>query len=284
MRRPPGLPLALAAALLASAALPAAASPRRVVALAPSAAEIAYALGAADLVVGVSDFAADLPASAGKPRLGGFAPDLERVAALKPDLALVSRDGTDRRAAERLASLGIRVVVTDAASLDGVFADVRRVGAALGRRAEAERLVESLSARAAAAAARAPRPAGGKRTTAIALIWPDPPVVAGRGTFVGDLLERAGLENAAPAKAGDWPRVTHETLVAWDPRIVVRPETRENAAAFAAAFAPGSRWLLLPAVREGRVLVLPGDWLERPGPRLVDALEALVERLREARW
>jgi len=284
VRRPPGLPLALAAALLAAAALPAAASPRRVVALAPSAAEIAYALGAADLVVGVSDFAADLPGSAGKPRLGGFAPDLERVAALKPDLALVSRDGTDRRAAERLASLGIRVVVTDAASLDGVFADVRRVGAALGRRAEAERLVESLSARAAAAAARAPRPARGKRTTAIALIWPDPPVVAGRGTFVGDLLERAGLENAAPAKAGDWPRVTHETLVAWDPRIVVRPETRENAAAFAAAFAPGSRWLLLPAVREGRVLVLPGDWLERPGPRLVDALEALVERLREARW
>ena len=86
------------------------------------------------------------------------------------------------------------------------------------------------------------------------------------------------------AKAGDWPRVTHETLVSWSPRIVVRPETRENSAAFAAAFAPGSRWLLLPAVREGRVLVLPGDWLERPGPRLVDALEALVERLREARW
>lgn len=284
MRRSPGLSLALAAAVVAGAALPAAASPRRVVALAPSAAEIAYALGATDLVVGVSDLAADLPASAGKARLGGFSPDLERVAALKPDLALVSRDGTDRRAAERLASLGIRVVVTDAASLDGVFADVRRVGAALGRAKEAERLVASLSARAAAAAARAPRPAGGKRTTAIALIWPDPPVVAGRGTFVGDLFRRAGLENAAPAKAGDWPRVTHETLVDWDPRIVVRPETRENAAAFAAAFAPGSRWLLLPAVREGRVLVLPGDWLERPGPRLVDALEALVERLREARW
>ena len=279
MRRTSGL---LLAALLATAALPAPAAPRRVVALAPSAAEIVYALGAADLVVGVSDFAADLPASAGKPRLGGFAPDLERVAALKPDLALVSRDGTDRRAAERIEALGIRVVVTDATTLDGVFADVRRVGAALGRTAEAERLVAGLAARARAAAERAPRPAGGKRTTAIALIWPDPPIVAGRGTFVGDLLERAGLENAAPAKAGEWPRVSHETVVGWNPRLLVRPETPENAAAFAAAFTPGSRWLLLPAVREGRVLVIPGAWLERPGPRLVDALEALVEKLREA--
>jgi iron complex transport system substrate-binding protein len=281
--RTSGLPLALAAGLLAAVTLPAAASPRRVVALAPSAAEIAYALGAADLVVGVSDFAADLPASAGKPRLGGFSPDLERVAALKPDLALVSRDGTDRRAAERLESLGIRVVVTDAATLEGVFADVRRVGAALGREDRAETLVAGLATRAAAAEARAPRPSGGRRSTAIALIWPDPPVVAGRGTFVGDLLERAGLENAAPRKAGDWPRLSHETLVGWNPRLLVRPETPENAAAFAAAFAPGSRWLLLPAVREGRVVVLPGAWLERPGPRLVDALEALVERLREMR-
>ena len=173
--------------------------------------------------------------------------------------------------------------MTDATTLDGVLADVRRVGAALGRPAEAERLVASLEARVAAAVARAPRPASGARTTAIALIWPDPPVVAGRGTFVGDLLERAGLENAAPASAGEWPRVSHETLVAWNPRLLVRPETPENAAAFANAFAPGSRWRLLPAVREGRVVVLPGAWLERPGPRLVDALEALVARLREAR-
>lgn len=281
MRRPPGLLFALAGALLAAAVPAAAAPPRRVVVLAPSAAEVVYALGAAHLVVGVSDFAAELPESKGKPRLGGFAPDLERIAALRPDLAVVSRDGTDRRAAERLAALGVRVVVTGGTSLPGVLEDVRRVGAALGRASEAERVVASMARRAAAAEARAPSRGGRPRPSALAVIWPDPPVVAGPATFVGDLLERAGLANVVPASAGEWPRVSHESLVAWNPHVLVRPETAENGAAFAAAFGPGSRWRLLPAVRAGRVFVLPGAWLERPGPRLVDALEALVEKLRE---
>jgi iron complex transport system substrate-binding protein len=274
--------LLLAVALLAFAASPAVAAPRRVVALAPSAAEIVYALGAAGSVVGVSDFAADLPESKGKIRLGGFSPDLERIAALAPDLAVVSRDGTDRRAADRIAALGIPVVVTDATSLSGVYEDIRRVGSALGRAAEARRLVSALERRAAAAEARSPGRAGDGRPRALAVIWPDPPVVAGPATFVGDLLARAGLANVVPASAGEWPRVSHETLLSWNPRLIVRPETPENGAAFATAFAPGGRWLLLPAVREGRVVVLPGAWLERPGPRLVDALEALVEKVREA--
>jgi len=282
VRLPSGLPRALAAALLALATPLPAAPPRRVVALAPSAAEVLFALGAAERVVGVSDFAADLPGSKGKARLGGFSPDLERIAALRPDLAVVSRDGTDRRAAERLASLGIPVVVTDATTLAGVFEDVRRVGAALGLGPEAERLVAGMARRVAAAEARAPARRGAARTRALAVIWPDPPVVAGPATFVGDLLARAGLENVVPASAGEWPRVGHETLVAWDPRLVIRPDTAENRAAFDAAFGPTSRWRLVPAVRDGRVVVLPGAWLERPGPRLVDALEALVEKLRGA--
>jgi len=256
-----------------------AAPPRRVVVLAPSAAEIVFALGAEDRVVGVSDFAAGLPGAKGKARLGGFVPDLERIAALAPDLAVVSRDGTDRRAAERLAALGVRVVVTDATSLDGVYADVRRVGAALGRVGEAERLVARMQQRVAAAEERVRARRGPPRPTALAVIWPDPPVVAGRATFVGDLLERAGLENVVPKGAGEWPRVSHETLVGWNPRFLIRPDTRENRAAFETALAPASRWHLLPAVRAGRVVVLDGDWLERPGPRLVDALEALVEKL-----
>jgi iron complex transport system substrate-binding protein len=214
-------------------------------------------------------------------KVGGFAPDLERIMALHPDLAVVSRDGTDRRAADRLASLGVRVVVTDATSLDGVFEDIRRVGSALGATADAARLVAALEARATAAQARSAARRRPVRPTVLALIWPDPPVVAGRETFVGDLLLRAGLTNVVPDSAGEWPRVSYEALVAWNPRVLVRPETVENGAAFRDAFAPGSRWLLVPAVREGRVLVLPGAWLERPGPRLVDALEMLVEKLKE---
>ena len=223
-------------------------------------------------MVGVSDFARDLPLAAGKARLGGFTPDLERVVALAPDLVVVSRDGTDRAAWEKLTAMGLNVLVTGGTTLDGVLDDVARVGASIGETEKAAALVASLKRRIAAAEAlgRAHR---GK--TAVVLVWPDPPVVAGRGTFVGDVLARAGYANAVPASAGDWPRVSLETLAAWNPDLVVRPSTPENAEAFGAALSGGA-FRVVPAVKDGRVATLPGDLLERPGPRLVDALEALA--------
>jgi len=248
------------------------APPRRVVALAPSAAEILFALGAAPRVVGVPDFADDLPEAAGKARVGGFAPDLERVVSLAPDLVVVSKDGTDRAAYEKLEALGLTVVVTSGATLAGVLEDVARVGHALGEDERARALVLALTKRIAAAEAlgRA-RP----RARALALIWPDPPVAAGAGTFVGDVVRRAGFTNVVPESAGDWPRVSFETLAAWNPDLVIRPETPENAKAFTRAFGD-ARWRLVKAVSAGRVVVLPGSLLERPGPRLVEALERLA--------
>ena len=244
-------------------------------ALAPSAAEILFALGAGDRVVAVSDFAADLPGAAGKVRTGGFVPDLERVVAQRPDLVIASRDGTDRAAYEKLKTLGVPVLATDARSLAGVLDDIRRVGEAIGEGAAAGRLVSSLSARIAGAERRAAARKGPPPRTVV-VIWPDPPVVAGPATFIGDLLVRARLSNVVPEKAGEWPRVSFETLATWNPDVVVRPETPENGAAFARAFAGEGRWRLVPAVREGRVVVIPGSFLERPGPRLVDALERLA--------
>jgi len=249
--------------------------PRRIVALAPSAAEILFALGASDRVVAVPDFTGDLPEAAGKLRIGGFSPDLERIVALAPDLVVVSRDGTDRTAYEKLKSLGLAVLVTEARSVAGVLDDIRHVGNALGAPAAAGRLVADLSARIEAVERRTASRRGSP-PRAVVVIWPDPPVVAGPDSFVGDLLSRAGLVNVVPRKAGEWPRVTYETLAAWNPDVIVHPETPENRVAFDRAFGTDGRWRLVPAVRSWRVIALPGAWLERPGPRLVDALERLA--------
>lgn len=204
--------------------------------------------------------------------MGGFAPDLERVVSLAPDLVVVSKDGTDRAAYEKLGALGMTVVVTNGTTLAGVLEDVIRVGHALGEDERASSLVDALARRIAAAETL------GRihlRTRALALIWPDPPVAAGADTFVGDVVRRAGFTNVVPKSAGDWPRVSFETLAAWNPDLVIRPETPENAEAFARAFRD-ARWRLVKAVSAGRVVVLPGSLLERPGPRLVEALERLA--------
>jgi len=83
-----------------------------------------------------------------------------------------------------------------------------------------------------AAQARSTARRGPVRPSALALIWPDPPVVAGRATFIGDLLLRAGLANVVPGSAGEWPRESFETLVAWHPPVLGRPETADNRTAF----------------------------------------------------
>lgn len=253
--------------------------PRKIIAIAPSAAEILFALGEGDRVIAVPDLAMDLPGAAGKARIGGFAPDLERIVALAPDLVVASRDGTDRAAFERVRALGFRVVVTGGRTLDGIFDDIRTVGAALGIERRADELVASLRARLARARERIARSARRRPMPSILiLIWPDPPVVAGPTSYLGDLLRQAGLRNAAD-DAGEWPRVSFETLARWDPGLIVRPDTRENADAFRQIFQANSLWRLVPAAREGRIVSIPGNWLERPGPRLIDALEALVDRL-----
>ncbi len=221
----------------------------------------------------------DLPGAAGKERIGGFSPDLERIVSLAPDLVVASRDGTDRAAFERVRALGFPVVVTGGTTLEGIFGDITAVGGALGAEGSAKELVASLRGRLGRARERIAHSSRRRALPSVLiLIWPDPPVVAGPASFLGDLLRQAGIPNAA-GEAGEWPRVSFETLARWDPGLIVRPETRENAEAFRQAFGANPLWKLVPAAREGRVVSIPGNWLERPGPRLIDALEALADRI-----
>ena len=153
------------------------------------------------------------------------------------------------------------------------------MGAALGAGRQAEELISSLRARVNRARDRIARSARQRPApTVLILIWPDPPVVAGPSSYLGDLLRQAGLKNAAQ-EGQEWPRVSFETLAQWDPGLIVRPETKENADVFRKALGANPLWQLVGAARNGRMVSIPGNWLERPGPRLVDALEALADRI-----
>lgn len=275
---------ALATGREAEPAAPVPATPRRIVALAPSAAEILVALGAADRVVGVSDFAKDIPEVASRERVGGFRPDIERVLALRPDLVVVSKDGTDRTAHDQLVRLKVPLLVTSGNTLDGVFSDIENVGRAIGEEVRAKDLVERLRTRVKAVAGRlARREPVARESPVLVLIWPDPPVVAGPDSFIGDLLRQGGIRSAVPAKAGEWPRVSLETIASWGPDLLVHPETEENRDVFKKALKGNPQWKVVRAYSEGRIVSVPGAWLERPGPRLVDALEHLAAQLEAAK-
>lgn len=237
-------------------------APQRILSLAPGNTELVFALNLGDRLVGRTD-ACDFPAAAASvPSVGSlFPPDLERVLATRPDVALM----IDGHAALRqaLEARGIPVYVLQPRTVDAALASFQRVGRLLG----AEPAVQALTAQMQAALGPTPPPG----PSVFYVVWPDPLTTAGPQTFLADLVRRAG-GRPLPAQADtDWPRYPLERLLADDPDVLLLPKALP-------ADAPGYR--TLRAVREGRAVVVANpDLLSRIGPRLVDGVAWLRRAL-----
>jgi iron complex transport system substrate-binding protein len=255
----------------------------RVVSLACSNTEIVCALGAAELLVGVDDHS-DYPVDVVRtlPRVGpDLSVDVERVAALKPDLVLASLTvpGHERNLAA-LRARGLPFVAPEPKSLADVYADIRLIGDAIGRDLEAERLVSSMRE-----VITLPAAVAGPRV--LVEWWPKPVIAPGRDSWVHDLLGAAGADNPLAERAVKSTPLADDELGALDPEAVViswcgvRPEKyRPDVVQRRAALQGGT------ALRRDNVFCVPEAFLGRPGPRLVEgfhALSAVVRRCLERR-
>jgi iron complex transport system substrate-binding protein len=241
----------------------------RVVSLAPSSTEILYALGAGELIVGLDKYSDFPPAARAVPRVGNdLNPSVERILGLKPDVVFIATTANSRDLAGELQRLGVRVVVSRAESLDDVFADIAKIGAAVDRAPAAAALVANLRARIAAVSQSV---AGKPRPRAAVVVWPDPLTVAGGKSFVDEAIRAAGGDNIAGDSTQPYPQYSVERLVARAPEVVVvGTHATDPSLASIEAFAS------LPAVKSHRVHRVDGDLLFRPGPRLVDGIESLA--------
>mgnify|MGYP006268539349 CR=1 FL=1 len=253
--------------------------PRRIVTFAPSITEILFAVGAGDRVVGVSGPYDDVPVEATRlPHVGGAGefgvdPNLEAVVALEPDLFLTIRGGDAWKG--RLRDLGIPVVTVDATDLDDLLGDIATIGSLVGAEVAAGDLVEAMRARIAELedlAAATPR-----RTCFFEVYYP-PLMTAGPGTFIDDLLDRAGCDSVSAGAATAYPEWSVEDVVAAGPEVyLVSSESAEDVATVGER--PG--FDAIAAVVDGRVVRIDSDLVTRPGPRIVDGLAALVAALAE---
>jgi iron complex transport system substrate-binding protein len=240
--------------------------PRRIVSLAPSLTETVFALGLGDRVVGVDDFSVWPPAVAALPRLGGlFNPNLERTVTLHPDLALVVP--SEAEVAAKLGRLGIPSLVVPGETL----ADVERSFTAIARRCGLPAAGERLAAR--WRAELAPQHLPGSLKVLLS-IERDPGrlsgvVVAGPHTFFDELLRRLGAVNAFADAPARYPQVGLEEVLARAPDAIL--ELRNDslgAARTQELLRDWQRLASVPAVRNGRVIVIAGDFVTLPGPRL----------------
>lgn len=261
---------------------PAQARPR-VVSLHPAATEILLALEAAGLLAARME--GDGPLRAGTSGAADFAelpsvgemltPNLELLASTEPDL-VIAWAGADLSALTRVVERrGGRVEAIAVDRLGDVPPAIHAVGAWVGRAEAAARL--ALAFESTLRQARAHPPAG-PRPRVLWIVWSDPIVVAGPGTFIQDVIEVAGGENAAASVEAPWPRLGMESIVALDPDVVVWPEGPGlfNAAELTAR----GGWRSLRAVEEGRVVVVDAERYHDAGPEIADAALDFARNLR----
>ena len=243
---------------------------QRIVSLAPSITESLFAIGAGFQVVGVTDYC-NFPAETKlKARVGGMTtPSIETIAALRPDLILVSMEGNLREDFSNLTALGVPVAVTNPRSLEGIYGSLTMLGTLSGHADSAAKVVTALRAREKAIAGsnspNAPR--------ALLLVSIQPLIAAGDRTFITELLTRAGAQNVAAGVKMTYPTLNREAVVHDDPDVIfVMSDVLSTPEALVQMY---PEWKRLSAVRNGRVHRIDADIVSRPGPRAVDGLQIL---------
>jgi iron complex transport system substrate-binding protein len=253
---------------------------QRVISMAPSNTEILFAIGAADQVVG-RDTLSDFPEEAKTVADIGSTFDAlntELIVSLKPDLVLLAEINPSEQV-KQLEDLGLTVYyLKNPLTLEEMYGNLEMVAQMTGHEDEAATLIESLKARVAAVDEKI-APISSRFTVFYELDATDPakPYTAGKGTFITQLIERAGGFNIA-ADLDGYPQMSLEQVVAADPAFIILGDARYGVSAETIAQRPG--WENLTAVKSGNVFPFNDDLVSRPGPRLVDALEELAKLLR----
>lgn len=254
---------------------------QRIVSLAPSNTEILFAIGAGGQVVGRDQFS-DYPSQAKSiADVGGDAGafNTEAILALKPDLVLASQLSPAEQV-KALEDLGLKVyLLPNPTTLQEMFNTLSLVGQITGRQKEAQALVEQLTARVKAIDEKlvgiAERPLVFYELDATDV---NAPYTAGPGTFIDLLITRAGGTNLGSKLPDAYPQVSIEKLLVDNPQVIILGDSTWGGVTPEVVMQRES-WSGLQAVQQGQVYSFDENLVVRPGPRLVDGLEALAKLL-----
>ncbi len=249
------------------------AEPEAIVALSPSFVEVLYAIDAGDSLVAV-DENSDYPAEAeALPKVSGFEPSVEEIAAHEPDLVLLSFDPSGLVTA--LGNLGIpSLFLANPADLEGVYTQIETIGMASGRLEEAETVTAEMETEIAAIVEQVSDVDQGPR----AFHELDNTLfTVGPGSFQGSIYDLLKAQNIANSTGEPTPQLSSEAVIAADPEVIALADAAFGESAETVAARPG--WAAISAVTSNRVKPVDDDLLSRPGPRVVDGIEELASIL-----
>ena len=243
---------------------------KKIVALTASDVEIIYALGAGDLLVGRGEYC-DYPAEAlEKPMVkSGSETNLEEILALEPDVVIMATMAQTVDQVEALEKAGVKVIVSDAQNLEGVYTAIGLIGQIVGKDEEAAALVKQMQETFDAIRAKAEDSGKTVYFEVSPLEWGL--WAAGKNTFMDELAGICGLRNAFADVEG-WGAVSEEQVFEKDPDYIVTTSMYWGEGPTPVEEILGREgWQEMKAVKDAQVFNAESNAISRPGPRLKDA-------------
>jgi len=262
------------------------AAPQRIVSTAPSITEILFALGLGDQVAGVTRFCRFPPQALTKPKIGDYInPNLEAIAALRPDLVIIQTNPV--RMAERLHALHLKTLEVNQESIEAVYSSINEIARETSVPERGVKLAGEIRARLDAIYQRSRRqtPARVMFVVGRAPKRLDGLIVAGKASYLSDLISLTGGQNIFADALAAYPEVSLEAVLARNPDVIVDFGDMGDATASQDATlwmrSPATK--ILKAVREHHVYTVASDVFVIPGPRVVEAAQSLFNMLHAER-
>ncbi|MCK4752451.1 MAG: ABC transporter substrate-binding protein [Planctomycetes bacterium] len=253
--------------------------PERIVSLAPNLTEILFALGLDEKIAAVSN-GSNFPAEAAeKEKIGTFwQPNTEVIIAAKPDLVITLWFEQQKSVANSLDRLGYQVLTLKIEKIEELLGAIKDIGGITGCKQRAEKLSENIRSQLEDLRLKA---SNTKKVKVLWVIQAEPLRVAGRDSFVNELIELAGGENAIGDTIQPYPPISSEELLACKAEVIIQSAmgTSDLAGQQQAAEIFWNKWQSLPAVKNKKVYVIESDTVLRLGPRLPQGVKTIARYL-----
>ena len=251
--------------------------PKRIISLSPANTEILFALGLDEEIVGVTEFCNYPPEAKDKEKIGGYSnPNLEKIVSLKPDLILADY-GNPIKGIKQIESLGYTLVGLNPKTIEDILRNIKLVGKITGKTKEASELISNMKERLNSVEERVRSLDEGEKVRVLYVIWYKPLWTAGSGTFIDELIKKAGGINIASELSG-YKQMSLEKVIEKNPQVIVVGESKDQPN-LVKTVKEETTLFGTDAFRNNRIYTIDTDIVSRSGPRIVDALEQLAKLL-----
>ena len=257
--------------------------PEKIISLAPSNTEIAFALGLGERIVGVTEFCNYPLAAEEKQRVGGFdGPNMELVVELEPGLVLAS--SLHKEPVEQLAALGIPVLVIVPESLASVYEAMELIAEAAGVPEKAAKIIAGMQAELVAVQEKLADLPEEKKVRVYYEVWNAPLMSVGTTSFIHEIITLAGGVNIFDDVTDNFPTVSGEVIAERNPQVILFPRVHGGTELCAESLSERPGWGGISAIENERIYGVTNDTFSRPGPRLIQAIREAAELFHPERF